>query len=71
MGIAGTDWISAFSSVAACLNNIGPGFGQVGPLCNYGFLPGFAKLALSFFMIAGRLEIYALLVLFIPDYWRR
>ncbi|MBP7459954.1 MAG: TrkH family potassium uptake protein [Candidatus Delongbacteria bacterium] len=65
------DWMTAFSSVAACFNTAGPGFSQVGPMVNYGFLHPAAKLILTFFMIAGRLEIFALLVFFIPDFWKR
>lgn len=65
------DWITAFSSVAACFNTAGPGFSLVGPMVNYSFLHPVAKLILSFFMITGRLEIFALLVFFMPDFWRR
>jgi trk system potassium uptake protein TrkH len=59
----GLDALSAFSASAACLGNIGPGFGSVGPTMNYAFLPGAAKLLLAFLMIVGRLELYTILVL--------
>ncbi len=60
----------ASTSVLATLNNIGPGLAAVGPTENFGFLPDAAKLLLSFFMILGRLEFYAVVVLFVPRFWR-
>lgn len=65
------DLLTNFSAAAAMLNNIGPGFGQVGPASNYGFFPAPAKLVLIFDMFAGRLEIFPMLLLFMPDTWRR
>lgn len=59
----GLDALSAFSASAACLGNIGPGFGSVGPTMNYASLPVAAKLLLAFLMIVGRLELYTILVL--------
>lgn len=59
------------SSVFACLFNIGPGLAEVGPTQNYGFLREPTKLVLSLLMILGRLELYAVLVLFSPSLWRR
>ena len=53
------------------LNNIGPGLNQVGPMMNFGAYSNFAKLVLIFDMLAGRLEIFPMLVLFLPDAWRR
>lgn len=70
MGIMGLDLISGFTAVAACLGNIGPGFGLVGPAQNYAFMPDFGKYILSLFMLIGRLEIYPVLVLLIPSYWK-
>lgn len=67
----GLDFVSALSSAIACLSNIGPGFGSVGPTNNYAHLHGLAKLVLTFCMIAGRLELYAVLLLFFPAFWRR
>ena len=60
----GLDVLSAFAASAACLGNIGPGFGAVGPTMNYAALPGLAKLLLALMMIVGRLELYTILVLF-------
>lgn len=64
------DLVTGFTAVAACLNNIGPGLGEVGPAGNYSALTGASKLILSFNMLAGRLEIFPLLMLFAPSTWR-
>ena len=60
-----------FSAVVACIFNIGPAFGEFGPMENYGFLRDFSKYFLSVLMIMGRLELFAILALFIPSFWRR
>lgn len=65
------DFISAFSAVAATFNNIGPGLGAVGPSGSFGMLSDFNKVLLGFGMIAGRLEIFPMIVLFSPDTWKR
>jgi len=62
--------IVAATAVLATLNNIGPGLAAVGPSFNFGFMPDMAKLLLSFFMILGRLEFYAVVVLFVPRFWK-
>jgi trk system potassium uptake protein TrkH len=67
----GVDVVTSFSAVAACIGNIGPGLGEVGPADNYAHLPGFAKLILTLCMLLGRLEIYTVIVLFVPEFWRR
>ena len=64
-------FLSTFSCVQATLFNIGPGFDQVGPYDNFHFLRGSTKLYLSLLMTIGRLELYAVLVLFSPMAWRR
>lgn len=66
----GMDLLSSTSAVAATLGNIGPGFGLVGPAMNYAHLTGFTKLLLTACMILGRLEIYTILILVIPAFWR-
>jgi len=66
---AGLDQESAFSAVVACLNNLGPGLGVVA--ANYSTLGDFELLVLSSAMLFGRLEIFTLLVLFTPTFWRR
>jgi trk system potassium uptake protein TrkH len=63
--------ISAFSSVAACIFNVGPGLGLVGPIHNYSSLPLAGKWVLVFCMLVGRLEFYTVIILLIPEYWRK
>jgi trk system potassium uptake protein len=67
----GLDWVSASSSVVAAFSSVGPGFGAVGPTQNYEFVPALGKYILCFYMIAGRLEIFVLLTLFTPSFWRK
>lgn len=67
----GFDLETNFSAVAACISNIGPGIGLVGPMGNYEMFSDFSKLLLSFDMLVGRLEIYPMLLLFLPSTWRR
>ena len=67
----GVDLVTAFSAAAATLGNIGPGLAKVGPLSNYGFLNPIAKWTLSFLMLAGRLEISTILVMFSWTFWKR
>jgi len=71
MGAIGLDLVSAFSVVTATLGNIGPGFGSVGPTDNYFHIPGIGKWLLSFFMLVGRLELYTVLILFVPEFWKK
>ena len=69
ISLEGNDLVTSFTSVAACLNNIGPGLGKVGPTGNFGFYSVPAKLLLSFDMLAGRLDIFPMLVLCAPAVW--
>ena len=66
---SGIDQVTAFSAVAATLNNLGPGLGEVAQ--NYASLNDFSKIVLSFGMLLGRLEIFTLLVIFTPVFWQR
>ena len=66
----GLDTISAISSVIACIGNIGPAFGAVGPTESYAIIHPVGKAVLVFLMLAGRLEIFTMLVLFMPSFWR-
>jgi len=66
----GYDLITAFSSVAVTLGNIGPGLGLVGPASTYVFLPPIAKVWLSLLMLIGRLEIYTVLVMLSARFWK-
>jgi trk system potassium uptake protein TrkH len=70
MTLLGLDLVSAFASVAATLGNIGPGLGSVGPTDNYVHIPFIGKWILSFCMLAGRLEIYTVLVLLTREFWK-
>ncbi len=69
--LSASDFLTSFSSVAATFNNIGPGLGQVGPTYSYAEIDNLSKIALSFAMIIGRLEIFPMLVLFSPITWRK
>ena len=60
-----------YSTVISCFYNIGPGFSEIGPTHTYAFFHDSTKYYLSLLMIMGRLELYAILVLFIPSFWRR
>lgn len=65
------DFVSAIGASAACLNNIGPGLGSVGPSDNYSHIPLLGKWALAGLMLVGRLEVYTVLILFSRSYWKR
>jgi trk system potassium uptake protein len=68
---AGCDIVTSFSAALVTLGNIGPGFGKIGPTMNFEFFPAYVKWFLSFIMAVGRLEIYTVLVLLTPRFWRR
>ncbi len=61
---------TTFSSVAACINNIGPGLGDVGPMANFAFYSPVSKVILSLNMLLGRLELFPIIMLFTPSVWR-
>ena len=65
------DIVTAMSAAIACLSNVGPGLGAVGPMTNYAWISVPGKWVLSFLMLAGRLELYAVLVLFLPSVWKK
>ncbi len=65
------DILTSVTTALATVGNIGPGLGLVGPAENYGFYPAWIKWVLSFAMMIGRLEIYTVMVLFTPAFWRR
>jgi len=71
MGILGLDFMTAIGSVATCLGNIGPGIGSVGPIDNFAHLPSAGKWFLAFLMLLGRLELFTVLILFTPYFWRK
>ncbi|MFH0756529.1 MAG: TrkH family potassium uptake protein [Bacteroidota bacterium] len=71
MSILGNDFNTSIGTVAATLGNIGPGIGDVGPALNYAEIHVIGKWYLSFLMLVGRLELFTVLVLFSPLFWRR
>jgi len=70
MTFMGYDFLTSIGAVATCLGNVGPGIGKVGPVFNFGWLSSEAKYLLSFLMLLGRLELFTMLVLFTPHFWR-
>ncbi|MBN2515164.1 MAG: TrkH family potassium uptake protein [Deltaproteobacteria bacterium] len=71
MTALGLDMMTAFSSVAATIGNVGPGFSGVGAASTYSEIPILGKWVLSFCMLAGRLEIYTVMILLIPEFWKK
>jgi trk system potassium uptake protein len=71
MLISGLDIITAFSAVVATVNNIGPGLGQVGPSTSFGVLTDFQTWICTVGMLMGRLELLGVMVLFLPQFWRK
>jgi len=71
LSLNGLDFVSAISGAATAISNVGPGLGDViGPSGNFEALPDFSKLSLSLGMLLGRLEMFAVLVLFFPSFWK-
>tara|TARA_B100000513_G_scaffold71218_1_gene28612 strand:- start:208 stop:648 length:441 start_codon:yes stop_codon:yes gene_type:complete len=69
--LTGLNFITAVSGAASSISNVGPGLGnEIGPNSNYANLPAISKWILSAGMILGRLEIFAILVIFLPSFWR-
>lgn len=71
MALLGHDLVTSIGASAATIGNIGPGIGDVGPVDHYGWMDPVSHLVLVFLMLAGRLEIFTVLLLFHPDLWRR
>ncbi|MCP4746799.1 MAG: TrkH family potassium uptake protein [Desulfobacteraceae bacterium] len=67
----GVDFVTAIGAVAASIGNIGPGFGMVGPVENYANIPILGKWLLIWCMLLGRLEVFTILILFVPEFWRK
>ena len=70
MSIMGYDFMTSVGLVATSLGNVGPGLGGVGPVDNFGWLGDGAKLLSAFLMLLGRLELFTILVLFTPYFWK-
>lgn len=71
LAITGLDSTTAMGSVAACLANIGPGLNVTGPVSNYSSISDLGKWVLGFIMLLGRLEIFTILILFSPSFWKK
>ena len=71
VSIEGESLVTTFTSVVACFNNIGPGMEDVGATANFAHMSVLSKIVLSFDMLAGRLEIFPMMILFIPSLWKR
>jgi trk system potassium uptake protein TrkH len=71
VALTGLDFVTTIGAVATSLGNIGPGFGMVGPLDNFAHLPWLTKWILSFLMLLGRLELFTILILFTPYFWKK
>lgn len=71
LSIIGLDFMTAIGAVATCLGNIGPGLGSVGPVDNFAHLPDIAKWILAFLMLLGRLELFTVIILLTPAFWRK
>ena len=67
----GVDFTTSFGAVAATLGNIGPGFGMVGPVENFAHIPVLGKWLLIWCMLLGRLEVFTVLILLVPEFWRK
>ena len=71
LSITGLDFITSLSGAASSISNVGPGLGEIiGPNGNYKEIPDISKWILSAGMLLGRLELFAVLVLFFPSFWR-
>ena len=72
LSLTGLDFITSISGAATSISNVGPGLGEIiGPTGNFSSLSSSSKWVLSLGMILGRLELFAILVLFIPSFWRK
>jgi trk system potassium uptake protein TrkH len=72
LSLSGLDFTTSISGAATSISNVGPGLGElIGPNGNFSQLPNFSKWVLSFGMLLGRLELFAILVLFLPSFWQK
>jgi trk system potassium uptake protein TrkH len=69
--LSGMDFISAFSAIIACFNNAGPGLNQVGPATTYASLSDFQTSVCVFAMLLGRVQIFSIIILFVPEFWKK
>ncbi len=69
--LSGLDFLTAFSAIIACFNNAGPGLNLVGPASNYSILSDFQTAICTFAMLLGRVQIFSIVILFVPEFWRK
>ncbi|MCX7074143.1 MAG: TrkH family potassium uptake protein [Methylococcales bacterium] len=69
--LSGLDFMSSFSAIIACFNNAGPGLNLVGPATNYSVLNDFQTGICTFAMLLGRVQIFSIIILFVPEFWRK
>ena len=67
----GHDFATNFTAALSCISNVGPGLGKIGPSGNFAIFSSFSKIVMAITMLFGRLEVYAMLILFIPSTWKR
>ena len=67
----GIDFMESFSLVVSSLGNVGPGLGAFGPAFSWSALPDLVKWILSFLMLIGRLELFGVLLIFVPGFWNK
>jgi len=70
LALLGVDFVTAAGATATCIGNIGPGIGTVGPVSNFAHMPDLVKWILSLFMVVGRLELFTVLIIFSPAFWK-
>ena len=69
--LSGLDFITSFSAIIACFNNAGPGLNEVGPAGSYASLSDYQKAVCTFAMLLGRVQIFSIVILFVPEFWRK
>jgi trk system potassium uptake protein TrkH len=69
--LSGLDFMTSFSAIIACFNNAGPGLNLVGPASNYAVLSDFQTAVCTFAMLLGRVQIFSIVILFVPEFWRK
>lgn len=69
--LSGLDFVTAFTAIIACFNNAGPGLNLVGPATNYAVLSDFQTNVCTFAMLLGRVQIFSIVILFVPEFWRK
>jgi trk system potassium uptake protein TrkH len=71
MTALGIDIITSATTVVSAMSNVGPALGEAGPAENYASIPDAGKWILTFCMLIGRLEVYTVLILFVPHFWKK